>query len=141
MIFNLSAYINNELSSSEEDSTYDAIVNGEDPSITEEGLYLNDNGGEVITRLGTRELRVQAKYKSTARYTAKKYLTNVYDLLVGENGAGRWGVTLPEVTIGDDIYSEVYVAQLLSIQTPSYIGADVNGLHQFSVNFKITLGG
>lgn len=129
----------------EEEIGIGAIVDGNDPAFPQEGLYLTSSGGDVTQRLGTAEHRIQALYKAQGRFFASRQITKVFDLLVGVNGAGKWGTDLPEVTITEDsveyVFPLVHTAQIVPIQTPAYIGADINGLHMYSVNFKITIGG
>lgn len=134
MIYNLAKYLEDNLGE-------DVIVNGLDPDVKQVGYYLTESGGTPAIRIGTQEKRVQLQYKDTSRYTAGKKLTAAFNLLVGSNGSGRWGIDLPATTIDGDVYPLVHTSQMVPLQFPAYIGADVNGLHMQVVNFKITIGG
>jgi len=127
MIYNLSEYV-------KLNSVITPITNGFDPESKSESVMLQLTGGEDRSRGLKVDDTVQFISKSKDKVTTYELIQIVYNLL-----KNRFGIDLPEVTVNSIVYPAVKVWQFIPLQNPGYIGTDDNGLHQWSVNFQVTI--
>lgn len=110
----------------------DIKVNGRPVNETGDSIILNAKGGPVAARELRNDYAVQVQVKNSDPVDAKQNIDIVYNEMLN-----RYCMTLPEVTVKGKVYAEVTVAQMSPMQSPAYIGTDENGLHLWTVNFRI----
>ncbi len=127
MIYNLVAYLTANL------TTIDFIANGLSPDSPQTAIMVSDTGGEPQHWYARTDWAVQVLSRSKSVDTAKQNIDAVYALL-----KNRFGLTLPEATVGGIVYPAIVGYQISPIQTPGYIGTTEEHLEMFSFNLTIT---
>lgn len=126
MIYNLYQYIKNELS-------LNLIVNGWDKDSPEESITMLLRTGDP-DHYDVRQLSaIQFLSRAMDVNVALSNINEVYSLL-----KNRFGLVLPEVTVGDTVFPEVKTYQISPMQSPGYIGSDGANLEMWSFNIMVT---
>jgi hypothetical protein len=80
----------------------------------------------------------EIKCRDIDPYNAKDFCYDVYNFLHGTKGLkGKFGVELPEVTIGATTYPAIKTSQISAVQTPSYLETDKNKRSEYIFNIQI----
>jgi len=113
-----------------------ATIDGYDAVGDQTGLLLVGTGGEDTPVSKVAWDRFQFVYRDSSKYQTRKKAQEIFDKVTN-----RFCVTLPEITVGGDLYSEVVVGSLLAMQKPTYMGTtgSGNGLHTVVFNIRITV--
>jgi hypothetical protein len=127
MIYNLSKFIS-------DGTPITPITNGVNSSSPQEGVLLLQTGGQDPSRGLKVDFVAQFLAKFSDQTISYEQIHIIDDFL-----KNRFDVTLPEVTINSITYPEITVAQIIPLAVPGYVGADINGLTQWSVNYQISL--
>lgn len=128
MIYNLYKYIKNNLTG----LTY--AVNGWSIHSPEQCVAIIHRGGIPDHDNIKQIVSVQVMSRALENNDAHVDITSVYNLL-----KNRFGLVLPEVTVGDTVFPEVKTYQISPIQIPGYIGSDRGNLHMWSFNLTVTI--
>ena len=126
MIYNLVEYLRLQL------PTLNFIANGWDPDSEQNSIVINDTGGDPNHWILRTDWAIQIMSRANSVVLAKEQADAVYNLL-----KNKIGITLPQVTVNDIIYSEVKTFQISPMQTPGYLGADDRRLEMFSFNIIV----
>ena len=89
-------------------------------------------GGPVAAFHNRNEYAVQVMVKHESEIDAKQTIETIYNAM-----KNLYNIVLPEQTVKSVVYAAVTVSQLSPKQSPAYIGTDENGLHMYSVNFRV----
>lgn len=92
-----------------------------------------NNGGTQDGYYERQDFNIQFLTRNDDRYYAKKESQAIYNLI-----RNKFGLVLPEVTIGGDIYPEIITAKITPNQPPGAIGADDEKRFMYSFNIVIT---
>jgi hypothetical protein len=125
MIFNLIQYIRTAF------PALTIISIGEDNSGN--GTRITETGGEVAHDVDRKDHAIQFVTKNKDIVKAKQESESIFEYI-----KNVFNLTLPAVTVNAIIYSEIRLYRIVPIQSPGYIGADINGLHEYSFNVTIT---
>ena len=127
MIYNLLEHLKTELTS------IIFALGGWGVNAPEECTTLIENGG-ISNHYNIREdYSIQIMSRAMDINIAR---ANIY--LVFEEVNNRFGLVLPEVTVGDTVFPEIKTYQISPIQIPGYLGADRSNLEMWSFNIMVT---
>jgi len=126
MIYNLAKYITNNTSLT-------INVNGFSPSSPDETICINEGSGKEMPWFDREDTLVQFVSRSTDKVTARENAYTIYNLI-----KKRYGLTLPEVTIGSTIYTEVTGWGLRPVNKPQYAFDDENGRANYTFTIEVT---
>jgi len=127
VIYNLREYIKINL------PELSVVLNGWDKTSPEESITIMQRGGSPDHDNLKQEIAVQVLSRSVDVNTALKNIESVYNLL-----KNRFGLVLPEVTVGDTVFPEVKTYQISPVQNPGYLGSDRSNLEMWSFNLIVT---
>ena len=128
MIYNLYQYIKTQL------TTLSLIVNGWEKESPETSVTIMQRGGIPSHYDIRNDISVQVLSRAMDVNTALTNSEAVYNLLLN-----RFGLTLPEVTVGDTVHPAIKTYQISPIQSPGYLGTDRNNLQMWSFNITVTI--
>lgn len=127
MIYNLVQYLLTNLTS------INFVANGFNPESDQDAVMVRETGGEPQHWYDRTDWAVQVISRSKNVAIAQLNAYSVYNLL-----KNKFGLLLPEATVGEDVYSAIQTYQVSPLQTPNYLGADDKHLEMFSFNLTIT---
>ncbi len=125
MIYNLYQYIKTEL------PLMALIVNGWDKDSPEESITMILRAGDPDHYDIRQDSAIQFLSRAMDVNTALLNINKVYMLL-----KNRFGLVLPEITVGETVFPEVKTYQISPMQSPGYIGSDGANLEMWSFNIK-----
>lgn len=127
MIYNLVGYVQSQL------ATIVIVANGWEPNSPKDSVTISQSGGEVKHYYNRKDFIVQVLSRAKSSIVAKTQIEAVFDLLLN-----KFGLVLPQVTVGSTVHSAVTTYQISPVELPGYIGADRANLEMWSLNFIIT---
>lgn len=128
MIYNLYQYLLTNLSS--------LVFNmhGWDLQSKEQSIAILETGGSPDHDNIKSDTAIQFLSRSLDTNIARSNIYQVYTLL-----KNRFGLVLPEITVGETLFPEVKTYQISPIQVPGYLGADGRNLEIWSFNIIVTM--
>lgn len=126
MIYNLYNYIKTQL------TDLSLIVNGWEKDSPEESITMILRVGDPDHYDIRQESAVQFLSRAMDSNIALSNINEVYSLL-----KNRFGLVLPEVTVGETVFPEIKTYQISPMQSPGYIGSDGANLEMWSFNIMI----
>lgn len=109
------------------------VVNGYGPRSPDTCIKINLSSGLPAHWYRRNDWSIQLLSRSDKLVISKTIIQEVYNSI--EN---RFGLQLPEYTLGSLVFPTVKAYRIVPIQTPGYIGADENGREMFSFNITLT---
>ncbi len=129
MIYNLIEYIKTNVSR----ETYNYVANGWQKNTPDNAISINDGGGDLPQWFDRNDFSIQIMSRGQDKTVAKTQIMDTYSII-----NKKFGLILPEVTVGGELYPQVKTWKIVAAQLPGFIGNDENGRALFSVNFIIT---
>jgi hypothetical protein len=131
MIYNLYQYLKNEF------PTEKFYINQfgnkfPDEEIPDRAALITETGGIPALRLLGNEPTVQILNRDIDQVKSRSFAWLIYNKL-----HGRFGLTLPSISVSGELYGELMTSQINALVIPQCIGADDNGLIEWSTNYHI----
>lgn len=126
MIYNFGEYI-------ESIASFPVNVDGWNENSENEAINVTRTTGETQNRNIRTDHTVQIIVRSEDRVKAKQQADSIHSII-----NNKYGIIAPEVTVNSVVYPEIRLWRINALQDPSFIGADVNGLNEYSANYIIT---
>lgn len=108
-------------------------VNGYRASAPNDCVKIDATGGIPNHYFDRQDYTVQITSRAEDKTIAKKNIYLIYNAI-----NDKFGLTLPEETVGGENFPVIKTWRIIGVNTPSSVGSDENGKHLFSVNFIIT---
>lgn len=127
MTYNLIQYLLTEL------PAITFVAEGFKPDDPKDVVMVQTSGGEPDHWYDRTDHRMQVLSRGETSILAKSNIESVYEKL-----KNRFGLLLPQVTVGGTLHEAVQTYQISPIQSPGFIGVDDQGLSMWSFNATIT---
>ena len=111
----------------------DFVVNGYGPKSPEDCVKINGTSGEPQHFYERNDWSLQLLSRSKDMVVAKDIIYQAYFAV-----RNKFGLQLPEYTLGTLIFPAIKAYRIVPMQTPGYIGADNAGREMFSFNITLT---
>lgn len=125
--YNLHEYLKTEL------PAINFVVNGYGPDSPEDCIKINLTSGDPQHFYERNDWFIQLLGRSKKIETTKDEIFQAYFKV-----RNKFGLQLPEATLGSLVYPAIKVYRIVPMQVPSYIGADNAGREMFSFNITLT---
>jgi hypothetical protein len=131
MIYNLCKYIEDELTT---EIVYRNVRNiiETNTQIADRIIIVTEVGGTITPWFGFAQQMVQIITRDIDAPKARELAYDVYNII-----HNKFGKILPVDTVDSETFAEVTTAQMTAENLPQSIGANPNGLIEFSTNYKI----
>jgi len=95
-------------------------------------LLLIDTGGTEQPWMHYQILTVQLTVRDIDAPKSRKFAWDVFTFLTG-----RFGLLLPQITVGGVTHAQIQTAQISAIQVPYNLGPDEDGRWEYVTNYQV----
>lgn len=109
------------------------VVNGYGPKSPDDCIKINMTSGDPTHWYVRNDWSLQLLSRSKDMEVSKSIIQQVYNAILN-----KFGLQLPEYTLGSLVFPAIKAYRIVPMQTPGYIGADNAGREMFSFNITLT---
>jgi hypothetical protein len=133
MIYQLQSYYESQHPAETFYSNRKDILTG-NTQVADRIVLLTEMGGPETAWFQFQERIIQIVCRDEDVYGCRKLAYEIHETI-----NNRFGLILPSVTIGTDVFPQQIIAQISSNSLPQNMGADENGRARFVVNYRFLL--
>jgi hypothetical protein len=133
MIYNLVQYLRNELPG---ERIYADLVDRvfPDTQVPDRMINVIENGGSETAWFQFQDRAIQIMVRDVDLVNARELAYDVHEKI-----NNKFGLELPAVNVGGEVYAAFQVAQISANSLPQSIGFDDNGRVRFSTNYRFLM--